>query len=297
MKRLMSLTFILALGFISCGDDKQPTAPAELIGPIAAGKALTDTEEGNTDAPADASTTATVNIDDNTHGNKKSIFFRGSISQSDDVDWIKVTLEDDQMYRFVVRGAGSNSDRTLTGPNLIGLYKGNDDYISGTSGAPLFRKSKVHYFADDGGVHYVAVSSREGETGTYDLNVLAVPDDIQPDNISTQGTIAGGGNQNGKINYRGDEDWYKAELTGDTRYRIELIRRSYVLPNFFPELYLRDSAGVPIKKGEFKKGTKNTKRSTSILRYTPAEDGTYFIVATSRVNRIGKYTLRLRALD
>ena len=294
MKRFMSLTFILALGSISCGDSKQPTAPAELIGPIAAGKALTDTEEGDTDAPANASTMATVNIDNNTHGNsKRHIFFRGSIDRSDDVDWIQVTLESGQMYRFVVLGASSSSDRTLTDPKLIGLYRGDDDYINGTSGSNLVRKSKMHYSADADAVYYVAVSSRRGETGTYDLRVLNVPDDIQPDNISTPGTIAVGGTQDGKINYRGDEDWYKAELIAGTTYQMELIRRSYVLPNFYPELYLRNSAGVPIKRGHFKKGTKNTKHSTSVISYTPAENGTYFIAATSRINRIGKYRLTL----
>lgn len=329
MKRLMatSLTFMLALGFISCGNNKQPTVLAERTRPITAGRTLIDTdatrvgditnlskvqfpqntndnslntEEGTTDATANTSTTATIRVDDKLYVNRDQnpILFRGSISQSDDVDWIKVTLEDDQMYRVVVFGTTPGSDRTLTTPLLKGLYKGDDDYIAGTSGSFSSRgdKTKVHYCADADAAYYVAVHSFGGETGTYDLHVLKVPDDVQPDNISTLGTITVGGSQDGKINYRGDADWYQADLTGGTTYRMNLRVRpsrqpavgSHFVPDLSPRVRLYNSTG-----GYIEKGTENSDFTMSSISYTPAETSTYLIAAAARINRIGRYTLTL----
>ena len=457
MKRLMSLTFILALGFISCGDGKQPTASAELIGPIAAGKALTDadatrdgaadlgditdlsevqfprntlngsddavdyykfrltaakavavalrqldfnadlfleddagtvlassensgtdnewieqtvlagtyyvrvlaqetgenayvfrygvdapdadevarlegqneqtttqeeeedhqhetntqeeedhqhedtkniggvlnTYEGDTDSPADASTTATVAVDDKMYmnGQQEPIRFRGNISHSDDVDWIRVMLKEDMVFTFVVLGKTSNSDRTLTRPYIIGLYRGDNDYINGTGGSLDGLKphrSELIYSADANANYYVAIRSRGGETGTYDLRVLWVPDDIHPDNTNTQGTLAVGESHRGSIHFRGDEDWFRVDLTGGTTYQVELTNRTLQRP-LFPKVALHNSAGRFIKKGT---GNDNSTNFYS-LSYTPASTDTYFIVASTEIRGVGRYTLTL----
>ena len=252
---------------------------------------ILNTEEGDTDAPADASTTATIITDDKMYmgGNQEPIHFRGNISHSDDVDWIRVMLKEDMVFTITVKGKTSDSDRTLTRPYIIGLYRGDNDYINGTGGSlggSNPHRSELIYSADANANYYVAIRSLGGETGTYDLRVLWVPDDIHPDNTNTQGTITVGGSHRGSIHFRGDEDWFRVDLTGGTTYQVKLTNRSLAIRQFYPKLTLRNSAGRTIKTG-------TGKSSLVSLSYTPASTGTYFIVASAVIRRVGRYTLTL----
>ena len=250
-----------------------------------------NTEEGDTDAPASTSTTATIAVDEYVRG-QAPIHFRGSISHSDDVDWIRVMLKADMVFRITVLGrreGSSSSGRTLTRPYLLGLYKGDDDYIDDTDGSldpQKPHKSYVVYTADANANYYVAVGSRSGETGTYDLRVVWFDDDAHPDNINTKGTIAVGGSLDHKLNFRGDVDWYKTTLTAGTTYQIRMTNKAD--PNIWPKFYISDSAGEVIARSVYERN------SAVSLSYTPAETGTYFIVAYSFLMDIaGNYTLTL----
>lgn len=256
---------------------------------------LLNTEEGDTDAPADASTTATVTKDDklymNVDANHEPILFWGNISHSDDVDWIRVMLEDNKMFRISLIGQASDSEPALARPDLIGLYRGDgdNDYIDGTRGfiSVNGQSARVIYSADATAFYYVAVSSLGGETGAYNLRVLWVPDDIHPDNTNTRGTINVGESHLGSIHFRGDEDWFRVDLTSGTTYQVELTNRSLAKRQFYPKLTLRNSAGKFIKKG--------TRSNTSeiSLSYTPENTGTYFFIVSAVIRRVGRYTLTL----
>ena len=91
-------------------------------------------------ATADTSTSVTAEVIpwSKNSGKRGRYHFRGTIGEPGDVDWIKVTLEADQMYRVVLKGATTGNYRTLSIPLLTGLYtgEGSANYIEGNADRP-----------------------------------------------------------------------------------------------------------------------------------------------------------------
>ena len=244
------------------------------------------------DAADRVATTAKAAVDDRTSAS--TIHYLGSIEEAGDVDWIRVELEADQMYRFALKGSYRSSERTLDVPMITGLYNGDGDYIDGTLavGTVGFRDRadvRLHYMAEADGDYYLAVRGIEDQTGTYALRVLEVPDDVQPDNASTPGEIAVGGSMQGVIDYRGDVDWYKVEsLESRTGYVMEVRAGSAGSPLPWPVVKVYDSDGelVPVN---YLSQTPSQSRAAFI----PASEGTHYVTARSGWNRSGGYTLSL----
>ena len=103
---------------------------------------------------------------------------------------------------------------------VAALYDSTGTYIDGAfdllSGSG--RNARLHYYVETAGDYWVSAGGHNDETGTYQLRVVAVSDDTEPDNISTPGTIAVNSTANARINYRGDSDWFKVELVGGCTY-------------------------------------------------------------------------------
>ena len=246
------------------------------------------------EATADTSTEAVAEVlpTHKSSGKRGRYHFRGVIGEPGDVDWIKVTLKAGQMYRIVQKSSATGNYRTLVEPILIGLYTGNGptNYIEGTAAFPYGRRaeSRIHYYAESAGADYVSVRGFGDGTGSYDLLVMEVDDDCQPDNSSTTGTLAVGETVNGKIDYRGDSDWFKAQLTGDTTYTIEISpsgsRGSILMPTFV--IYDAEADRVLVA-GASSGGT------GSAATYTADEDGTFYIAVMSRINRTGPYAVAM----
>ena len=241
------------------------------------------------DAADSAATTAQAAVDDRTSAS--AVHYLGSIGEAGDVDWIRVELESDQMYRFALKGSYRNSGWTLDVPVIIGLYNDEGGYINGTHavgsvGHQLTTNARLHYMAEADGDYYVGVRGIEDQTGTYGLRVLEVPDDVQPDNASTPGAIAVDGSQQGVIDYRGDVDWYQVSaLESRKEYVVELSARAG-WPLRLPTVLVYDSAGDPVRVDYLE-----SLRSRAV--FTPSYGGTYYIAALSRFNATGRYTLEL----
>ena len=241
------------------------------------------------DAADSAATTAQAPVDDRTSAS--AVHYLGSIGEAGDVDWIRVELESDQMYRFALKGSYRNSGWTLDVPVIIGLYNDEGGYINGTHavgsvGHQLTTNARLHYMAEADGDYYVGVRGIEDQTGTYGLRVLEVPDDVQPDNASTPGAIAVDGSQQGVIDYRGDVDWYQVSaLESRKEYVVELSARAG-WPLRLPTVLVYDSAGDLVRVDYLE-----SLRSRAV--FTPAYGGTYYIAALSRFNSTGRYTLEL----
>ncbi len=246
------------------------------------------------EATAESSTTATAEVlpSSKSSGKRSKHHFRGAIGEPGDVDWIKVTLEADQMYRIVMKSATTGNFRTLTEPLLIGLYTGDgtENYIWGTLAAPYGHRSeaRIHYYAESAGVYYVALRGFENDTGSYDLLVMEVEDDCQPDNTSTHDTIAVGGDKNASIDYRGDTDWFRTELTGETTYTIAASQGEGSRPLLGPTFVIYDTDANRVSSGEA-----TSSGTGALATYTPDEDGTYYIAMMSRVGRTGTYQVSL----
>lgn len=249
--------------------------------------------QGTTDDyAADTTTTATTTVDD---GSGTAVLFRGTIETAGDVDWIKVALTEGQMYRFALKGSTTSSDRTLRTPVIRGIYKGANQFVAGTTSLLDLvylilssfenRDARLHYYADTTGDHWVSVAGLNDETGTYDLRVLAVNDDKQPDNTSTPASIDVGGTADGGLSYRGDSDWFKTTLVGGYEYQVDVADRN-PSSSVAARTTLYNSSGTPID---------HTRRTNSDQRayYTPSTSGTHYIAVHSWLNRTGRYDLEL----
>ncbi len=246
------------------------------------------------EATADASTDATAEVlpSSKRSGKRGRYHFRGAIGEPGDVDWMKVILEEDQMYRIVVKSATTGNYRTLSEPILQGLYTGDgtENYIRGTLAAPFGHRSeaRIHYYAKSAGVYYVSVRGFEHDTGAYDLLVMEVDDDCQPDNISTHDAITVGGSKNARIDYSGDTDWFRTNLKGGTTYKATASRGEGARPLAYPKVLIYDGSGKMVTRGEWDSGM-----NSSVATFKPERDGTYFIVVTTIANLTGVYEVSL----
>ena len=246
------------------------------------------------EATADTSTTATTEVlpSSYTSGKRGRYHFRGAIGEPGDRDWIKVTLEADQMYGIVIKSATTGNYRTLSEPILGGLYTDDDpeNYIRGTLTIPSGNRfePRLHYYAKSSGVYYISAMGFGDKVGAYDLLVMEQEDDCQPDNTSTHDTIAVGESKDARIDYRGDTDWFRVNLTGGTTYRAEVASRGERNPLPFPKVYIHNGSGQMVSSGTF-----NSEGPTSVASITPTSSGTYYIVASSMINRSGLYTVSL----
>ena len=246
------------------------------------------------EASADSSTTATAEVLSSSNGSGKRgrYHFRGAIGEPGDVDWIKATLEAEQMYSIVAKSSTSGNYRTLSEPIIPGLYTGDgtENYIRGTLAVPQGDRfeARLHYYAETAGVYYIPVMGYGDGVGAYDLLVAEVEDDCQPDNTSTRDNIEVDETKNARIDYRGDTDWFKAELTGGTSYTAMVAQGEGANPLLAPGVLIYDSTARMVASGQW-----DSQLMASVASYTPERDGVYYIVAKSTINRSGSYSVSL----
>ena len=246
------------------------------------------------EASADSSTDAAAEVLPSTKssGKRGRYHFRGVIGEPDDIDWIKVTLEAEQMYRIVLKSATTGNLRTLTEPILIGLYTGDgtENYIWGTLATPYGHRfeARIHYYAESAGVYYISARGFADDTGSYDLLVVEMEDDCQPDNTTTHDSITVGESKDAKIDYSGDSDWFRADLVAGTTYTVEATRGEGARPLAFQRALIYDSGARMVATGE-----RNSGANSSVATFTPELDGTYFVVVRSMLSWIGTYRVSL----
>ena len=241
------------------------------------------------EATSDSSTSATLTVDDG--DGDAAVMSRGEINSSGDIDWWGADLTDGQMYRIAMKGSTTSDERTLYTPYIIGVYKSNDDYVDGTDDflSGLERDARVHYYADTTAKHWIAVRGINDETGTYDLRLLEVDDDSQPDNTSTPSNATlGAATDTFKIDYRGDSDWFSIDLEANKRYRSTVVASDYIL---WPVSRGRDPDGDLIEVERDR--ANNLKYRTWFT--TGATAGKHYIEVRSNHNQAGRYTLEVIA--
>ena len=114
--------------------------------------------------------------------------------------------------------------------------------------------------------------------------------DDHSDDTSTTGTVTVGGSVTGDLEADGDRDWFAVTLQAGRTYRIDL-EGSETDKGTLSDPNLRgiyDASGVLIK------GTSNDDGGDGLnsrVRFTPDEDGTYYVSAGAFVGGTGTYTL------
>ena len=146
---------------------------------------------------------------------------RGEIETEYDRDWFKVELEAGRIYLIDLEGSETGAG-TLRDPYLYGIHDAEGNLYAGTrsdGGGELFN-SRVSFTVKEDGTYYVAAGAYGNREGTYTLSVADV-DEFEA-GTGTTGAVAVGGSARGKINFRGDRDWFAVELDAGSTYLIDL---------------------------------------------------------------------------
>ena len=214
---------------------------------------------------------------------------RGEIETEYDRDWFKVELEAGRIYLIDLEGSETGAG-TLRDPYLYGIHDAEGNLYAGTrsdGGGELFN-SRVSFTVKEDGTYYVAAGAYGNREGTYTLSVADV-DEFEA-GTGTTGAVAVGGSARGKINFRGDRDWFAVELDAGSTYLIDLegsptgggtLRDPYLL-------------GIHRADGRRIAGTTDDDGGAgynSQVEFTAAAAGTYYVAAGGYATHQGTYTL------
>ena len=224
----------------------------------------------------------------------------GNIDIRTDHDWFAVDLVADTTYRIDLKGLSTDSG-SLFDPYLRGIYDGEDNLISGTANnnGGTGRNSRLVFTATDDATYYIAASAASDSrwvTGDYTLRVKELGADDFAASIRTSGEVDVGGSVTGRIDFKGDRDWFAVTLEAGTTYRIDL-EGSATGGGSLTNPYLR---GIHDSDTDLISGTTDDNDGTgnnSRVEFTADDAGTYYIVAGAHGRLRGDYTLSVEELD
>ena len=248
---------------------------------------LSVTDVTATETPASTATTETVAVGG---------YATGEVQAPNDENWYRVTLETGKTYRIDVEGErhGGPDFGTLFNPHIRGIYDADGNRLADTqdsySGSAPYN-AQVIFSPAAGGTYYIGAGSAD-DTGTYRVTVTDITDDDEPARPHTGDDVtapvidlSGDGTAEGEIHGRHDRDWFQVVLEGGTTYRIEM-QGSETSRGTLSDPFIR---GVHDADGRYLPGTSNDdvtvngwwRSDNSEVSFTPSEDGTYYIVASS----------------
>ena len=230
--------------------------------------------------PADANTTGTIprigrsvgNGDDSAKG------LYGNIEKTGDEDWIAFAV-DEAGVEHRIRVSSPKMERHT---NLSVLDSSGND-LSLYSRVRHRRSHFVSFTPEVVGTHYVSVTNNTGGWYGYGIYYVSVAE-IQDDYVGQAGaaTATVDGTVTGYMERIGDTDWFAVTLEADHAYEIVMDGGVWN-----PDLLdIHDADGDPIP------GTRSDGRTGDArISFTPHEDGTYYVLATSRDRTTGPYTI------
>ena len=248
---------------------------------------LSVTDVTATETPASTATTRAVDVGGHA---------TGEVQAPNDENWYRVTLEAGKTYRIDVEGERHDGPDfgTLFNPHIRGIYDADGNRLADTqdssSGSAPYNAQVVFSPTADG-TYYIGAGSAD-DTGTYRVTVTDITDDDEPARPHTVDDVTapvvdldGDGTASGTIHGRHDRDWFQVVLEGGTTYRIEM-QGSETSRGTLSDPFIR---GVHDADGRYLPGTSNDdvtvngwwRSNNSEVSFTPTEDGTYYVVASS----------------
>ena len=215
---------------------------------------------------------------------------RGEIEAAGDRDWFEVTLEADRVYRIDLEGRSTRAG-TLFDPYLRGIHDAEGDRLAGTTNndGGAGRNSRLYFTPDEAGTYYVAAGTWGSWQGAYKLSVREIVDDFAA-GTGTTGLVAVGGSVRGRIELRGDRDWFALDLDAGGVYGIDLEgsrTRAGTLSD--PYLYgVHDANGVLIPHTT---DDDDGEGHNSRVYFGVDEAGTYYVAAGAWGGGTGTYKL------
>ncbi|MEL6311357.1 MAG: DUF4214 domain-containing protein, partial [Pseudomonadota bacterium] len=205
----------------------------------------------------------------------------GTIETPGDEDFFRLDLELGRSYRIVLDGAansfqlGSVTDSAYDNGDLIRTVIAEADPLDfeGTQQAVVTPRAS--------GAYFVAVSGGfGGDTGTYMVSAFEQADDFA-DNADTTGVLAPGSEIGGRIETRGDADWFRLEGEAGVSYRVTVATGDPTLPvRATIETVVDDEFGLGNERTE--EGAENVFFGGPVAQavFTPRDGGSYFVQVT-----------------
>jgi Ca2+-binding RTX toxin-like protein len=236
------------------------------------------------DPPASTATAATV---DAAHP------YRGTISPSGDVDWVRAVLTAGTTYVIELNG-DPNSSTPLDDPVLRGIYNSSGALIPGTSnddyGTSL--NSRVTFTPSTSGTYYFSAGGYTTSQGAYEMRLLTATTTTDPEanTTATTAVVPIGGSATGTINFARDVDWYRVQLTAGQTYEISARGSSSAAGTLGdPQIVGLYSATGAIIPGT---GNDNAGSSDALTTFRPTATGTYYVAVNASNDGVGTYTVR-----
>ena len=225
----------------------------------------------------------------------------GSMDFGRDIDWFKVELEADRIYRIDLEGWATGAG-TLRDPFLYGIHDANGTLLTGTGDDDGGRgkNSRVEFTAPETGTYYVAAWAYKGAEGTYKLSVRDLgdaSDDYSRTADNAAGTVTVGGSETGNVDYARDVDWFAVTLEAGKGYRFDL-EGSPSGAGTLRDPHLR---GIHDAGGTLLAGTTDDDSGTgdnSRVDFMATQSGTHYVAAAAhRWYQQGTYKLSVSELE
>lgn len=210
----------------------------------------------------------------------------GTLETADQRDGYSVVLEAGSSYGFRMDGINLEDPQLFLLDADGEILSSNDDIQAG-----IQRNSYITYTARQSGIHYLAAQSFDNRyAGTYLVSAERLIDD-RPDSPLTVATVAVENEVSGRLEFRGDSDWFRVQLQGDQTYQFWMD--GVDLED--PYLYLRDGAGRFLASND---DIENGVRRNSRFSFAVSSNGTYFLEARSFQDAyLGAYRLGVHRIS
>ncbi|XLZ68347.1 DUF4214 domain-containing protein [Massilia sp. SR12] len=192
----------------------------------------------------------------------------GRLEKPNDVDWVKVRLEQGGAYTFSVTGAGGSyggfklvDAQGMEVPSV--RFNHDKEALLSAQGLPT-------------GDYYLAISDAQVAQADYKLSSSLTFADTIPGSAATTTTLLPGGVLRSAIDFSSDIDWVKVELAANRKYTIDLSGArtgggTLGANGVTPELELLDSTGRQVVRSNY------SHFDDPSLQFRPTADGTYYI--------------------
>jgi Ca2+-binding RTX toxin-like protein len=213
-----------------------------------------------------------------------------------DADLVSVQLFGGNTYTIQARG-GATGDGSLSDP-FLELFDQSGHVITVDDDSGAGANSQITFTAPGTGLFFVRVSGFGDNIGSYELEVIHAPTnvDVVPDSpANTDFMIMPGATIQGSIDSAGDEDAYRIEVTKGVLYEFNMVSAGNGgsgLPD--PRLELLDASGNIVTFNDDGSGL-NAK-----LFFIAPDSGVYFIRAGSSGDaavKTGNYNLSVNVLS
>ena len=233
---------------------------------------------------------------------------RGDIEIAHDTDWFRIVLDANTDYQIDLEGTPTGSG-TLSDTYFRGIYDASGNKINNTINDDTAHSvnSQLIFNTAESGTYYLSAGAFDRNIGTYALSInkvvsIPIADDFAS-TIDTTGEIEIGHTVKGRIELAGDTDWFRVDLTANTKYQINL-EGAPTYSGTLGDAYFRgiyDSNGDPLgdfydADGNLVSGTDNDDGGylkNSQFDYAPTVSGTYYLSAGGFQSNVGTYSISI----